>query len=63
MNTSVTVSKQGHWLAGVVATVATLMVVGGSLSLAEHYAESGMTTQAASTSLARQATSAVTRHS
>ena len=36
-----TLNKQAQWLAGIVATIATVLVVGGPLTLAEHYAQTG----------------------
>ena len=56
-----TVNKQVHWLAGIVATVATLLVVGGPLTLAEHYAQTGV--QGDNSTLAQQAVRTVHQHS
>ncbi len=41
MNTAMTTSRQTQWLAGTVAALATLFTMGGSLILAEHYAQTG----------------------
>lgn len=58
-----TLSKQSHWLAGVVATIATLLVVGGPLTLAEHYAQAGVRGPGEHSSLAQQAAQPVRQHS
>ena len=50
-----TLNKQAQWLAGIVATIATLLVVGGPLTLAEHYAQAGVNIQGETTALAQQA--------
>ncbi len=42
MNAMITSSKQTHRIAAVLAVVATLFAVGGTLSLAEHYAQAGV---------------------
>lgn len=55
MNTMTMVSRQVRLLAGVVAMIAALCVTGGSLSLAEHYAQAGASSQAAGSKLAGQA--------
>jgi hypothetical protein len=34
-------SRQMQWMAGMVAALATLLTMGGSLALAEHYAQTG----------------------
>lgn len=54
MDTTTMVSRQVRWLAGVAATVVALCVTGGSLSLAEHYAQAGVASQAAGSRLAGQ---------
>jgi len=41
MNAMMTTSRHTQWLAGVVATLATLLTAGGPLMLAEHYAQTG----------------------
>lgn len=58
-----TLNKQAQWLAGLVATIATLLVVGGPLTLAEHYAQAGVTVQGETTSLAQQAVTRVRQQS
>ncbi|MCX7175130.1 MAG: hypothetical protein NT159_14660 [Proteobacteria bacterium] len=58
-----TTNKQSHWLAGIVAAIATLLVVGGPLTLAEHYAQAGVNVQGESNSLAQQAVQTVRQHS
>lgn len=56
-------NKQAQRLAGVVATIATLLVVGGPLTLAEHYAQAGVNIQGDTTALAQQAVTGVRRQS
>ena len=63
MNTVTMASRKAQWLAGVVASVAALMMVGGSLGLAEHYAQSGTRVQAEAGSLAHHAVTADDRNS
>jgi hypothetical protein len=41
MKTVMTTSRQTQWMAGTVAALATLLTMGGSLTLAEHYAQTG----------------------
>lgn len=41
MKTVLTTSRGTQWMAGTVAALATLFTMGGSLSLAEHYAQTG----------------------
>jgi hypothetical protein len=41
MNAVTTISKQTRRIAGVAAVVATLFTTGGTLALAEHYAQGG----------------------
>ena len=41
MKTAMAVNKSTQWLAGMAAIAATLLTVGGSLTLAEHYAQTG----------------------
>jgi len=41
MNTVTTTSRQTRSMAGTVAVLATLLTMGGSLILAEHYAQTG----------------------
>jgi hypothetical protein len=41
MKTVMTTSRQTQWIAGMVAALATLLTMGGSLTLAEHYAQTG----------------------
>jgi hypothetical protein len=41
MKTVLTTSRQIQWIAGMVAALATLLTIGGSLTLAEHYAQTG----------------------
>lgn len=41
MKTVMTVSRQTQWLAGTVAALATLLTMGGPLTLAEYYAQTG----------------------
>lgn len=41
MKTALAVNKSTQWLAGMAAIAATLLTVGGSLTLAEHYAQTG----------------------
>lgn len=54
MNAMNIVSRQVRILAGVMAMLAALCVSGGSLSLAEHYAQVGIASQTASGNLAGQ---------
>ena len=63
MKTVMRVSKQAQWLAGIVATIATLMVVAGPLTLAEHYALAGANVTATDGSLARHAVAGVSENS
>lgn len=58
-----TLNKQAHWLAGVVAAIATLLMVGGPLTLAEHYAQAGVNVQGETTALAQQAVTSVSQQS
>jgi hypothetical protein len=41
MKTVMTTNRQTQWMAGTVAALATLFTIGGSLTLAEHYAQTG----------------------
>jgi len=41
MRTAMRTSRQTQWMAGVVAALATSLTMGGSLTLAEHYAQAG----------------------
>jgi hypothetical protein len=41
MKAVMTASRQTQWTAGVAAALATLFTMGGSLTLAEHYAQTG----------------------
>lgn len=52
MNTITLISKQVRLVAAVAAMIATLCVTGGSLSLAEHYAQAGVADQAATDTMA-----------
>lgn len=54
MNAMSIVSRQVRILAGVMAMLAALCVLGGSLSLAEHYAQAGVASQTTSGSLTGQ---------
>lgn len=46
------IGKQVRLVALIVSTIATTCVIGGSLSLAEHYAQAGAVNHVASSSLA-----------
>lgn len=54
MDTMTMVSRQVRWLASVAATVAMLCMMGGSLILAEHYAQTGAASQETGNTLAGQ---------
>lgn len=41
MKTVMITSRQAKWIAGTVAALATSLTMGGSLTLAEHYAQTG----------------------
>ena len=41
MKTVITTSRQMQWIAGTFAALATLLTMGGSLTLAQHYAQTG----------------------
>ena len=41
MKTLTTTNRQTHWMAGTAAALGTLLTMGGSLGLAEYYAQSG----------------------
>ena len=41
MKTAMITSRQAKWIAGTVAALATSLTMGGSLTLAEHYAQTG----------------------
>lgn len=41
MDTTTKIRKQIHWLPAIMATIATALVIGGPLTLAEHYAHAG----------------------
>ena len=41
MKTAMAVNKSTQWIAGMAAITATLLTVGGPLTLAEHYAQAG----------------------
>ncbi|MFA6314307.1 MAG: hypothetical protein WCV99_18930 [Sterolibacterium sp.] len=58
-----TLNKQAQWLAGIVAAIATLLVVGGPLTLAEHYAQAGVNLQAENSAIAQQAGETARLHS
>lgn len=54
METMNMIAKQVRLVALIVSAIATTCVIGGSLSLAEHYAQAGAVNHAASSSLAGQ---------
>jgi len=41
MKTAMITSRQAKWIAGTVAALATSLTMGGSLTLPEHYAQTG----------------------
>lgn len=41
MKTVMMTSRQTHWIAGTVAALAASLTMGGSLALAQHYAQTG----------------------
>ena len=55
MKTVMTTSRQMQWMAGMVAALGTLITMGGSLSLAEHYAQTGANRDASGYHAAGQA--------
>ena len=55
MKTVVTTSRQTQWMAGMFAAMATLLTMGGSLILAEHYAQTGASRNASGYYAAGQA--------
>jgi hypothetical protein len=55
MKTGMTTSRQTQWIAGTVAALATLLTMGGSLTLAEHYAQTGASRDASGYYAAQQA--------
>ena len=63
MNAVTMMSRQAQYLAGAVATVATVLLVGGSLGLAEHYAQAGASVKVETGSLAHHAVQADDRNS
>jgi hypothetical protein len=50
-----TTSRQMQWMAAMVAALATLLTMGGSLTLAEHYAQTGASQDASGYYAAGQA--------
>jgi hypothetical protein len=56
-------TRRARYLAGVVATAATVLLVGGSLGLAEHYAQAGAGARVEAGSLAHHAVRADGRNS
>lgn len=56
MKTVMTPSRQTQCVAGTVAALATLLTLGGSLTLAEHYARAGASRDASGYYAATQAT-------
>jgi hypothetical protein len=55
MRTVMRTSRQTQWIAGTLAALATLITIGGSLTLAEHYARTGASGDASGYYAARQA--------
>lgn len=55
MKTVMTTSRQMQWMAGMVAALGTLLTMGGSLTLAEHYAQTGASRDASGYYAAGQA--------
>ncbi len=55
MKTAMMTSRRTQWIAGTVAALATSLTVGGSLTLAEHYAQAGAGRDASGYYAARQA--------
>lgn len=55
MKTVMTTSRQTQWMAGMVAALATLLTMGGSLILAEYYAQTGASRDASGYYAAEQA--------
>lgn len=56
MKTVMTTGRQAQWIAVTVAALGTLLTLGGSLTLAEHYAQTGAGPDASGYYAARQAT-------
>ena len=54
MKTEMITSRQTQCIAGTVAALATLLTMGGSLSLAEHYAQTGASRDASGYYAAKQ---------
>jgi len=63
MNSFLKIDKVTKSLAGVLAMVATVVVLGAPLTLAEYYAHSGSTDQMAAGSLASQTVATLPRKS
>ena len=62
MNSFLVVNKQMQWLATMVAMLATLVMLGVPLTLAEYYAENGTADHSAEGSLSCQPVQAVERN-
>lgn len=63
MNSFPTINRLTKSLAGVLAMLATVVVLGAPLTLAEYYADTGSTGYIAASTLAGQAVSALPRNS
>ena len=55
MKTVMTTNRQTQWMVGMVAALAALLTMGGSLTLAEHYAQTGASGYASGYHAAEQA--------
>lgn len=56
MKTLMTTARQAQWIAVTAAALGTMLTLGGSLTLAEHYAQTGARPVASGYYAARQAT-------
>ena len=63
MKTTMKPSTQNNVLAAVMSVVATLVVLGGPVTLAEHYAQNGASVQVGSSALASQVVQSEREHS
>jgi len=63
MNTGIAAKTQTKWLAGVVASIANVLLLVGVISLADHYARAAADVQVEPAPLAQQMVTAPSRDS
>ena len=63
MNTAKTTNRRVRWLAGVVASIANVLLLTAVIGLADHYARTAADARMEAGSLAQQAVTAASRNS